>query len=64
MSPFYILYDLRVAYSHLGSEESGEEKLKFVIERLGIIADSGLMEIYSSLIEKLRESFTTLAGAL
>jgi hypothetical protein len=64
MSPFYILYDLRVAYSHLGSEESGEEKLKFVIERLGIRADSGLMEIYSSLIEKLRESFTTLAGAL
>lgn len=64
MSPFYILYDLRVAYSHLGSEESGEEKLKFVIERLGIKADSGLMEIYSSLIEKLRESFIKLAGAL
>ena len=62
MSPFYILYDLRVAYSHLGSEESEEEKLNFVIERLGIRADSGLMEIYSSLIAKLLESFTKLAS--
>lgn len=64
MSPFYILYDLRVAYSHLGSEESEEEKLNFVIKRLGIAADSGLMEIYSSLIGKLLESFTKLASAL
>jgi len=63
MGPFYILYDLRVAYSHLGSEESEEEKLNFVIERLGLEPDAGLMEIYSSLIIKLRETFSSLAEA-
>ncbi len=64
MSPFYILYDLRVAYSHLGSETSDKEKLKYVIERLGIGSDSGLMEIYSSLVEKLRNSFNELSEIL
>ncbi|MAL70801.1 MAG: hypothetical protein CL598_04165 [Alteromonas sp.] len=64
MNPFYILYDLRVAYSHLGSDESGEEKLQYVSVRLGIKPDSGLMEIYPSLIEKLHESFTKLTKAL
>jgi len=64
MSPFYILYDLRVAYSHLGSEESEVEKLNFVIQRLGIGSDSGLMDIYFSLIERLLESFTKLAKEL
>ena len=36
MCPFYVLYDLRVAYSHLGSKEGSDERLESVKERLGI----------------------------
>lgn len=64
MSPFYILYDLRVVYSHIGSKESDQEKLDFVISRLGLVADSGLMKIYPSLVEKLGESYERLTELL
>jgi hypothetical protein len=64
MSPFYILYDLRVVYSHIGSKQSEQEKLDFVISRLGLGANSGLMEIYPSLIEKLGESYERLTELL
>ncbi|MCK4823188.1 hypothetical protein KA005_45930 [bacterium] len=47
LSPFYVLYDLRVAYSHLGSKEGSEEKLEFVTERLGLPSGSGLLDIYN-----------------
>lgn len=57
ISPFYVLYDLRVAYSHLGSKEGSEEKLQYVRERLGFSSEAGLLEIYNGLIEKLGESF-------
>ncbi|EGR1767566.1 YgiT-type zinc finger protein [Vibrio parahaemolyticus] len=60
MSPFYILYDLRVVYSHIGSKESEQKKLDSVIERLELDANSGLMEIYPSLVEKLGESYERL----
>jgi len=64
MSPFYILYDLRVVYSHIGSKQSEQEKLDFVISRLGLGANSGLMEIYPSLVEKMRESYERLTELL
>ncbi|MFT6908854.1 MAG: hypothetical protein ACJAS1_005561 [Oleiphilaceae bacterium] len=64
MSPFYILYDLRVVYSHIGSKQSEQEKLDFVISRLGLGVDSGLMEIYPSLVDKLGESYEKLTEVL
>ncbi len=64
MSPFYILYDLRVAYSHIGSKESEQEKLDFVISRLGLDANSALIEIYTSLVEKLGNSYEKLTELL
>lgn len=64
MCPFYILYDLRVIYSHLGSSESEQEKLDFVIKRLGIVENSGLMDIYASLIKQLNDSFQQLSELL
>lgn len=64
MSPFYILYDLRVVYSHIGSKQSEQEKLDFLISRLGLGANSGLMEIYPSLVEKMRESYERLTELL
>jgi hypothetical protein len=64
MSPFYILYDLRVVYSHIGSKQSEQEKLDFVKSRLGLGASSGLMEIYASLVEKLGVSYERLTELL
>lgn len=57
ISPFYVLYDLRVAYSHLGSKEGNEEKLKFVRERLKVAPDAGLLDIYNVLIGQLGDSY-------
>jgi len=57
ISPFYVLYDLRVAYSHLGSKIGNEEKLQFVRERLEGVQDAGLLEIYNVLIDELGNSY-------
>lgn len=64
MSPFYILYDLRVVYSHIGSKEREQEKLDYVTERLELDANSSLMAIYQSLVDKLGDSFKRLTGLL
>jgi len=64
MSPLYVLYDLRVAYSHLGSEEGHEEKLRFVRERLGLATGADLFAIYDNLVAALRGAFAKLAEAM
>lgn len=61
MSPLYVLYDLRVATSHLGSHEGQEEKLGFVKQRLRLSNDSNLFEIYDALLPALRSAFEKLA---
>jgi hypothetical protein len=60
LSPFFVLYDLRVAYSHLTSAEKATVILKTVTDRLGIIETSGLIDIYGKLMEKLTDSFEQL----
>jgi hypothetical protein len=57
LSPFFVLYDLRVAYSHLKSDDSATEILKTVTDRLGIDRTSGLLEIYSHLSKALAASY-------
>ncbi|MFM9902916.1 MAG: hypothetical protein ACKVOT_18020 [Polaromonas sp.] len=64
MSPFYVLYDLRVAYSHLGSKEGQQAKLAFVKDRLALTADADLFAVYDKLIHELRDAFNKLAAAL
>lgn len=64
LSPFYVLYDLRVAYSHLGSKEGSEEKLEFVTERLGLPSESGLLDIYNILIVALGDTFDTFTSII
>jgi hypothetical protein len=64
MSPLYVLYDLRVAYSHLGSQEGQKEKLQFVRERLGLAGSADLFAIYDTLVPALRGAFTKLAEVL
>ncbi len=57
MTPFYILYDLRVAYSHLGSKKGSEDKIISVKERLNLNSESNLLDIYSILVRELNKSF-------
>jgi hypothetical protein len=64
MSPLYVLYDLRVAYSHLSSGESQQEKLASVRDRLALAPDAGLFAIYDKLIPELGVAFGKLADAL
>jgi len=61
MSPLYVLYDLRVAYSHLGSEAGQEEKLRSVLDRLGLAVGADLFAIYDALMPALKEAFSKLA---
>ena len=62
MSPLYVLYDLRVASSHLGSEDGQDEKLRLVRERLGLANDADLFAIYDALVPALRGAFAKLAA--
>lgn len=64
MGPLYVLYDLRVAYSHLGSQEGQAEKLQFVLQRLSLPPTATLFEIYDSLLAALRQSFECFADKL
>lgn len=61
LSPLYVLYDLRVAYSHLHSSARANDTLETVTARLGLPMGAGLMTIYGTLIEQLTETFASLA---
>lgn len=60
LSPLYVLYDLRVAYSHLTSAERQREVLQTVVDRLGIDVSVGLTDLYNRLIEALIATFERL----
>ena len=60
MSPFYTLYDFRVAYSHLGSIEGATATMKKVTDRLELAEDADLLSLYDQLLEKLTESYFAL----
>lgn len=60
MMPFYVLYYLRVACSHLISDETSEEKMKTITKRLSLPDSSGLIEIYNALMLNLETSYLTL----
>jgi hypothetical protein len=64
LSPFYTLYDLRVAYSHLASAEHAQEILRAVTDRLSLPEGSGLLIIYDRLLELLTRSLEMLASAI
>jgi hypothetical protein len=60
LAPFFILYDFRVACSHLTSDESGEQTMKKVTDRLGIATTAGLLQIYPKLSAALAMSYAGL----
>ena len=61
LSPLYVLYDLRVAYSHLTSAQKQRDVFQTVADRLGIDASVGLTDLYDRLIEVLIATFERLA---
>ena len=60
MSPLFVLYDFRVAASHLASESAGAEKMKTVTDRLALQEGADLPTIYARLIGELLKTFKTL----
>jgi hypothetical protein len=64
LMPLYVLYDLRVAYSHLTSASRREELLSSSAARLGIYHGAGLVEIYGKLVDAMIEGLTSLHSIL
>jgi len=56
MTPLYVLYDLRVVYSHLTSD-SGSTRLADALKHLGLEASASLSAIYGKLLDGLIECF-------
>jgi hypothetical protein len=64
MSPLFVLYDLRVMYSHLASSERSDQIMTKVTERLGIDSKAGLKDIYAKLVEELTAAFAAFTAAI
>ena len=62
LSPFFALYDLRVAYSHLTPADTAKAVLKTVTDRLALAEGSGLLVIYERLLEEMAYSFEKLTA--
>lgn len=62
VSPLFVLYDLRVAYSHLTSKEKREEIISYSCERLGLEGTPPkFTDIYSRVLIALTQSYEQLA---
>jgi len=59
MLPLYVLYDLRVAYSHL-TPGLNPPQLASVTKRLDLTPDASLSDIYEKLIEGLLRTFSKM----
>lgn len=64
MMPFYVLYDLRVAWSHLLPNASMTEKMLSITDRLGLERECGYIPVYQSIVAKLSESFEEMTDRL
>ena len=63
MSPLYVLYDMRILYSHLTSA-SNSPLLKTVAARLALAEDASIFDIYSNLLDGLITTFTGMINIL
>ena len=57
MMPLFVLYDLRVAYSHIGSAGAASSKLGSIMNRLGLSDDADLQAVYDRLVDLLTNTF-------
>lgn len=60
LSPFFVLYDLRVLASHLIPQAKKEEEWNYACERLGIPKTATRTELYNELVRKLTASYEAL----
>jgi hypothetical protein len=60
LSPFFVIYDLRVAYSHLTSAGKRQELLDTCADRLKLRRTASLDELFRALLGQLIASMTTL----
>lgn len=64
LSPFYVLYDLRVASLHLTSAGSASDKMDAITSRLGLPNGAPFFDIYDALVKQLTGSYRGLAALL
>jgi hypothetical protein len=64
MMPLYVLYDLRVAYSHLTSKSTSERTLRKVCKRLSVPNDVELGSLYHRLTSELMKTFEVLTAVV
>lgn len=62
LMPFYVLYDLRIAYAHLTSASRRDELLLSSEKRLSLAGTPTLTELYEVLLGELISSLKTLAA--
>lgn len=60
LSPFFVLYDLRVLASHLIPQAKKEEEWNYACERLGISNTVTRTDLYNELLRKLTSSYGAL----
>jgi hypothetical protein len=60
MAPLFVLYDLRVAYSHLGSEEGKDKRVQSIHERLSLDGQFDFIAAYKKIIHELADTFKAL----
>ena len=60
LSPFFVLYDFRVAASHLTSANRANQLMATITGRLSIEPGTGLLELYNALSEALATSYEGL----
>lgn len=64
LSPFYVIYDLRIAYSHLTSASRRQELLDTAADRLGLAKDARLDALYSAILSQMIASMEKLKDLL
>jgi hypothetical protein len=60
LSPFFVLYDFRIAASHLTSADRATAIMATITGRLNIEPGAGLLEIYNRLSASLADSYESL----
>lgn len=64
LSPYFVTYDLRIAYSHLTSARKRAELLDSSAARLGLARGAALDAVYAALVAQLTASTEKLAGLI
>ena len=64
LAPFFVIYDLRMAYAHLTSAKRREELLDSSADRLGLAKGTALAETYRTILTQLISSMNALTSLI